>query len=208
MDRARGYAVDDARAVASYVDAVYQAIVGLEAEYDRLLMRAKNCDLQNLEEVASVIREIDAYLMGENLRPLLTRAAAGLQQCRESLQKFADRFLQLPSRRVERQEALRALESLLWDLKNFLDVLESKSWRVDEMALSGVGIVSLLEIRRYLEGAREEKGKIYRFHGETDDGFILVRMINEAQMNRGKNEYLAAIANLEAVARRVVHEFR
>ncbi|HEU0055060.1 MAG TPA: hypothetical protein VFQ39_17860, partial [Longimicrobium sp.] len=174
--------------------------------YDRLLVEAKRCDLESEDEIRSVVRQIDEYLTIETRRSALQRAVAGLRQCRQSLEGFADRFLQTPSKRVNRRDTLLTLRSLIRDFEAFLDALESKSTRSDEMELSGVGVVSLLQIRRFLEGARD-RGRL--LGGEVDDDHtVLVRIINEAQRNRDKNRYLKQIADLETVTRRLIQDFR
>jgi len=206
LDRARQFAVDDARGCTNYLEAVYQAIVGLEAEYDRLLVEAKSCDLEDQEEVASLVKQIEMYLMGEHLRPALQNALAGLQQCSQALQSYAGRWLQRPSKRKDRQDAVKRLGDLLEDLESFLKSLEAKD-HGDGMEISGVGAISLLEIKRYVEGYREA-GKLFLFHQQSDDRIVLVHAITEAQKNRGKNQYLTRIANIQTVARQLVQKFR
>ncbi len=224
LSEAKQFTVQNVQRCQSYLEAARAAINGLEAEYDAILVEAKWCDPNQVEEMKDLYRRIDAYLYGEHLRPLLRQSIDGLQACHAALQANADQFLPWPWRRPDRQKAVAGFTDLLQALLLYFYKLDN-----DLSGPSGVNVPSLQLIQQHLElqlGADvpvrsftstlypmftdvlPDLFKEYSDRGLTDQtsqkAQFLFDFVRERQQNRSRAQLMGLIGDIQ----RTIEELR
>jgi hypothetical protein len=205
INRAQEWAEQDVESCRSYLAAVHTAIAGLEAEYDQILEQARNCNLDDLEQIQQLNMRIGNYLDVDRLRPLLWRATAGLEQRSDALKENADRFGQWPWAKIDRQAAVKEFALLLDELVGYQEALEQEGLQ-HRPAGTGVAVMSLQRIQKFLNSFRSQQ----QFHvghekkGQTD----LVQLVDEFKRDRTKDGLRKYTERIETVLFRLEKAFR
>src|SRR5215813_11878759 len=199
IEKAREYKEQDIRACENYLEAARIAITGLEEEYDQILVQAKNCDLEQPDQIRELKTRIDAYLTVDILRPKLKDAVVGLALCRERLRANAEGFLLWfwPPLKEKRQEAIAKFDKLLQDLEEYLSKLDDEGLKYLK-AGTGVGVMTLLEIQNYLD---------FRPQGNIDP-HGLARRVSEFQRDPSKGHLMDYIGRIRETIHALRNAFR
>jgi hypothetical protein len=161
----------DVTAAKNYLEGIYACILGLEIEYDQILIDAKHVNLDQPKQTKALKKRINAYLNGRTLLPLLERGLTGLESSYKALGIDANRFLLLPSQRKSRQISVVELEKLLQDLRQYYNGLIP----ILENPITGVGLDNLLDLHGLLEsdillGPAQWESKVQGLQTDRDFG--------------------------------------
>ena len=202
LKEAEQYAKEDVRSCQGYLKAASAAIVALEAEYDQILVQAKITDLNQGDEVKQLYGRIETYLTVDKLRPMLQEALSGLKGCREALEKNADRFLQWPWKKDDRQQAIKEFTSLLGNLDLYLTEL-GKTGFGNLKYISGVGATALVRVQNYLRDYQAQQ----KLQGVPDQADFF-ELIHEIQKDRTKDYLMNRIDHIENIIHKLIQAFR
>ena len=198
IGKAEKLALEDVERCQNYLRAAQVAIIGLETEYDQIIVQAEICELDQPEQVRQLRERIREYLMVDKLRPELQKAVAGLDECRKALQKDANRFLQWPWTKKNRQVAVTEFADLLQQLVQYLKELDSRDLEYRQ-AGTGVAQASLHAIMGWLSyGAPTDQSR--------SKGFS--QLINSIQQDRTKDRLLDSTERIERIINRLLLAFR
>ena len=175
-EKAEQEGIEDVERVQNYLRAAHVAIIGLEREYDQILVQAKYCELDDPDEVKALKERIDKYLTVDELRPELIRAVKGAADWHVELAKNADRFLQLPGVKRGRKRSVAGFGELINTLQKYTIELEKNGLQF-RPAGTGVAVESLENIKQHLDFARLDQG-----HPKD-----LIEIVASAQADRTKD---------------------
>lgn len=198
ISKAEQLALEDVQCCQNYLRAAQVAIIGLETEYDQILVQAEICELDQLEQVKKLHERIREYLTVDKLRPELLKAVAGLDECSKALQKDAHRFLQWPWIRSNRRTAVTDFATLLQQLVQYLKDLDGRGLAY-RPAGTGVAQASLHAILDHLNQRKP-------FDQSSTRDFSL--LINSIQQDRTKDHLLDSTEQIERIINRLLLAFR
>jgi hypothetical protein len=206
LERAHEAEAETAERCSEYVHAAYEAVHGLEREYDEIVEEARSLDLDDGEERRLLLQRIDRFVRQENLRPSLIIATEGLREAQASLQRDANRFFRrlTPSVRARQLQATSRMSELLQKLVRYLDgltpVLDEQHLRPDRPDPSAPELERLQELERLVSEA-----------GILADAAARDRVrqqIGEMLQNRDKGQFLYMAGEAGGAAEELIAAFR
>jgi len=169
LEKARQAEAATAERCSEYVNAAYEAVHGLEGEYEEIVGEGRHLDLRDAAAREVLLIRIDRFVRRDNLRPLLVKALDGLREAQAALQRDADRFFHrlTPQDRRKKLRATARISELLQTLVNYVAGLapypDEEHVRSQGGKESAPDLYGLLELERLLKevailgdaGARE-----------------------------------------------------
>jgi hypothetical protein len=159
LDEVREHQRETVGSCVKRLEAAHEAVKGLEREYDEILADAERLDLGVPDNREKLLARLDRYLRHENLRPVLVKAKAGLEESEVTLRANAESFFGVPRlRRLLRLPGLRTREEVvdhfaahLSEVIQYIGSLNSDYLGRSYEGVSGVGLDHLLEIEATLK---------------------------------------------------------
>ena len=130
-----------------------EAIDGLVKEAQSILLQARETNTKDKKQIEDLYSRIDKYLFTDNLRPALNESIAGLRGISDAMRTHAQRFLQWPWVKKNRQESVEKFQQLLQILTNYLEGLQNNFLPGG----SGMLVNDLYEIKRILNDIRQNQ---------------------------------------------------
>ena len=147
LERAAEQRRQTARACISYLEAAREAIRGLEKEVDEIFVEAMVIGRfeSDADHERQLFKRVHSYLNVDRLRPLLSEALNGIDQCHDELVQQANGFF---GTNGPRAEAGKAVLNMLAALQEYLSNLRgSLTYSLDNfMGPSGVNMKELKEL--------------------------------------------------------------
>jgi hypothetical protein len=134
----------DAKATAAYLEALRAAIVGIEGEYDNILLKAKMCRIADDFQRKRLLERLEAYVNGNDLREKIWYIQGKLRSCRGVLQNDANAWWGRHPRKKDRQSATADLIKLLDSLDGYLQGLAG--WGMDAKNASAADLQKCLAL--------------------------------------------------------------
>jgi len=122
-----------------YLLAAQEAILGLEAEYDEILVQTRLLDCNDADQIAELRLRIENYLAVDKLRPLLIKATQGIESCKEIWNADTNKWWNRPKIKGKKNRSLEEVNVLLEDLVIYLYDLDEQGLKFRRGG-SGVGI--------------------------------------------------------------------
>ena len=139
-----------------YLTAAKVAIIGLESEYDEIIVQTENLDYTKEHQINLLKFRIGKYMTVDKLRILLVEANQGIESCRKKLKVDAEKWLTLPKTREKKHQTIEEIDILLKDLKIYLKELNSQGLKY-RLGGSGIGINWLAGILEVLNDSSVNK---------------------------------------------------
>jgi nucleoside phosphorylase len=186
--------IQDVEYCENYLRAAYEAIKGLEAEHDQILVQAQNCNINNPEQVRLLRARVGEYLGVDKLRPELHRVIMGLEECQKVLKTKANHFPQWSSTNKGRQETMSEFSELLGELMGYLKRLDYNGMRI-----SGTGARELILLEDYLTN-----GYLRPSYSQSE----FSQLVKDIQNARTKDQLLWFTGAIEQVINKLIRAFR
>lgn len=206
LEEARQAEAETAERCGAYLKAAYEAVHGLEQEYDQIVEEARALDLEDDDKRTALLTRIDRFVRQEKLRPLLIMATNGLRVSHTALDRDANRFFRRlsPQARGRRIEAADRLSELLKKLLQYLDgltpLLDEGYLRPDQPNPSAPELGRLLDLERSVREAGLLESRAAR------DG--VRRQISGMLKDRQKGQFLYLAGEVGGTAEELMTAFR
>jgi hypothetical protein len=132
-----------------FLDVCKEAILGLEQEYDEILVQALNCD-NTSTEFKQLLERIDTYLKVDKLRIKLAEAIEGLSYYQSLFETNQKSLFVWPWKKADKEMAINEFSNTLKQLNLYLKNLSEIDLPY-RRAGTGVGIKALFAIKEFLE---------------------------------------------------------